>query len=86
MGVNLEEKTLANINILLNIRNDAVKFVYDYGSLILEAKRKAIEGKVFKVLTLKQMLQRLPIALAQVKADNTSENLRNLPLLRKRKY
>ena len=83
MGVNLEEKTLANINILLNIRNDAVKFVYDYGSLILEAKRKAIEGKV---LTLKQMLQRLPIALAQVKADNTSENLRNLSLLRKRKY
>ena len=83
MGVNLEEKTLANINILLNIRNDAVKFVYDYGSLILEAKRKAIEGKV---LTLKQMLQRLPIALAQVKADNTSKNLRNLSLLRKRKY
>ena len=28
-------------------------------------------------LTLKQMLQRLPIALAQVKAGNTSENLLN---------
>ena len=27
--------------------------------------------------TPKQMLQRLPIALAQVKADNTSENLLN---------
>ena len=28
-------------------------------------------------LSPKQMLQRLPIALAQVKADNTSENLPN---------
>ena len=30
-----------------------------------------------KVLTPKQMLQRLPIALAQVKAGNNSENLLN---------
>ena len=30
-----------------------------------------------KTLTSKQMLQRLPIALAQVKADNNSENLLN---------
>ena len=28
-----------------------------------------------KILTSKQMLQRLPIPLAQVKAGNTSENL-----------
>ena len=30
-----------------------------------------------KILTAKQMLQRLPIALAQVKAVNNSENLLN---------
>ena len=30
-----------------------------------------------KILTNKQMLQRLPIAFAQIKADNTSENLLN---------
>ena len=30
-----------------------------------------------KILTSKQMLQRLPIALAQVKAGNNSENLLN---------
>ena len=30
-----------------------------------------------KILTPKQMLQRLPIALAQVKAHNRSENLLN---------
>ena len=33
--------------------------------------------EVFKILTPKQMLQRLPIALAQVKAGNTSEKLLN---------
>ena len=30
-----------------------------------------------KILTLKQLLQRLPIALAQLKVDNNSENLLN---------
>ena len=35
------------------------------------------KGKRLKILTPKQMIQRLPIALAQVKADNNSENLLN---------
>ena len=72
-----KEKTLANINLLFNGRNDAIKFVEDYGSMILEAKRKATEGKGLQILTPKQMLQRLPIALAQVKAGNNSESLSN---------
>ena len=42
-----------------------------------EAKTKATKGTGLKILTPKQMLQRLPIALAQVKAGNTSENLLN---------
>ena len=41
--------------------------------MILEAKRKATKGKGLKTLIPKQMLQRLPIALAQVKAGNNSE-------------
>ena len=51
--------------------------------MILEAKREAFEelkeqeGTELKILTLKQMLQRLPIDLAQVKADNNSEILLN---------
>ena len=68
---------LANINMLFNRRNDAIKFVEDYGSMILEAKRKATEGKGFKILTSKQILERFPIALVQVKAGNNSENLLN---------
>ena len=34
-------------------------------------------GKRLKIITPKQMLQRLPIALAQEKAGNTFENLLN---------
>ena len=33
--------------------------------------------RILKILTPKQMLQRLPIVLAQVKAGKTSENLLN---------
>ena len=38
---------------------------------------KEKQGKRLKILTSKQMLQRLPITLAKVKAGNTSENLLN---------
>ena len=34
-------------------------------------------AKHIKILTPKQMLQRLPVALAEIKAGNTSENLLN---------
>ena len=44
--------------------------------MLSEAKYKAKYGG-FKILTPKQMLQRLPIALAQVKAGNNSESLLN---------
>ena len=42
-----------------------------------EANYKAKYGKGLKILTPKQMLQRLPIALAQVKRGNNSERLLN---------
>ena len=40
-------------------------------------KLKVAKGTRLKILTPKQMLQRLPIALTQVKAGNNSENLLN---------
>ena len=40
-----------------------------------EVKYKSIHGEGSKILILKQMLQRLPIALGQVKTCNASENL-----------
>ena len=45
--------------------------------MLSEAKYKAKYGRGIKILTSKQVLQRLPIALAKVKAANTSENLLN---------
>ena len=48
--------------------------------MILEAKKLAKEeqeGEGLKILTPNQMLKGLPIALAQIKAANNSENLLN---------
>ena len=71
------KKMLSNINIHFNGRNDAIKCVENYCSMILDSKRKATEGKGLKVLIPNQMLQSLPIALAQVKVGNNSEKLLN---------
>ena len=49
----------------------------DWAKLKSESKYRKKNGTRLKVLTPKQMLQRLPIALAQVKADNNSESLLN---------
>ena len=67
-----QRKSLVNINMLYNARSDAIKFIEDYGSMILEAKTLAREqeGTELKILTPNQMLKRLPIALAQEKAGN----------------
>ena len=45
--------------------------------MTLDAICKATNGTGLIILTSKQMLQRLPIGLAQVKAGNTSEGLLN---------
>ena len=62
---------------LYKARNEAIKFYDDYSSMISEAKTKSktTKGTGLKTLTPKQMLLRLPIALAQVKAGNNSESL-----------
>ena len=51
--------------------------LFTYSSMVSEAKLEATKGTGLKILTPKQMLQRLPIAVAQVKAGNNSENLLN---------
>ena len=47
--------------------------------MFFEARKLAIEqeGEGLKILTPNQMLKRLPIALAQIKAGNNSESLLN---------
>ena len=60
-----------------------IKLFDDYSTIVSEAKHASFHEKGLKILTSKQMLQRLPIALAQVKADNTTENLKEYILIMK---
>ena len=62
---------------LYKARSEAIKFYDDYSLMMSEAKTKVTKGTGLKILTPKQMLQRLPMALAQVKAGNNSESLWN---------
>ena len=66
---------------LYKARNEAIKFYGDYSSMMSKAKYKSKQNKTkgtgLKILTPKQMFQRLPIALAQVKTGNNSESLLN---------
>ena len=62
---------------LYKARNEAIKFYDDYSLMMSEVKYRATRGTELKIVTHKQMLQRLPIALAQVKAGNNSESLLN---------
>ena len=66
-----------NIDMFYKARNEAIKFFDEYSSMVSEAKRKATKGTGLRILTPKQMLHRLPRALAQVKVGNNSENLLN---------
>ena len=45
--------------------------------MVFESMHEATNGKGIKILTSKQMLQRLSIALAQVKPGNNSGNILN---------
>ena len=62
-------------------REEVINFFRDCGKMILDAsyrsKQNETMGKGLKILTPRQMLQRLPIALAQVKAGNNSKSLLN---------
>ena len=62
---------------LTNQRTKLLNFLDDYSLMVSERNLKASKGKELKILTSKQMLQRLLIALAEVKAGNNWESLLN---------
>ena len=62
---------------LYKARKEVIEFYDDYFLMVSEAKTKATKGIGLKILTSKQMLQRLSIAPAKVKAGNNSESLLN---------
>ena len=78
----LEQKeVINNLEKFYNSREEVINFFRDYIEMLsdanYDAKQNETEGKGLKILTPKQMLQRLPIALAEVKAGNNSESLLN---------
>ena len=78
----LEQKeVINNLEKFYNSREEVINFFRDYIEMLsdanYDAKQNETEGKGLKILTPKQMLQRLAIALAQVKAGNNSESLLN---------
>ena len=62
---------------MIKPRKSVIKLFDDYFSMVSEAELKATKETGLKILTPKQMLQRLPIALAQVNSGDNSENLLN---------
>ena len=69
-----QESAINNIETLCESRGKVLKLFDDCSRIASEAKYETKYGSL-KILTPKQILQRLPIALAQVKVGNTSENL-----------
>ena len=62
---------------LYNARKSAIDFFDEFTLRASEARHQVKQGKGLKILTPKQMLQRLPMTLAQIKAGNNSEILLN---------
>ena len=76
-----QKETIDNFEKFYKSREEVINFFRDYIERLSDAnynsKNSETKGKGLKILTPKQMLQRLPIVLAQVKAGNNSEILLN---------
>ena len=72
-----QKNIINNIKNLYNSREEVVQMFNDYAKNISRNIYDSKQGTALKILTPKQMLQRLPIALAQTKAGNNSESLLN---------
>ena len=79
-----QKETINNLEHFYIFREEVINIFREYIEMLSDAnydakkkKKNENEGKGIKILTPKQMLQRLPISLAQVKAGNNSESLLN---------
>ena len=76
-----QRETISNLEKFSKYREEAINFFRDHIEMLsdanYDARKNETDGKGLKILTSKQMLLRLPITLAAVKAGNNSENLLN---------
>ena len=74
-----QKKVIQKVEKFRDSRQAVINFYKDYSSMVINAAydAKQQKGTGLKILTPKQMLQTLPLALAQIKAGNNSEHLLN---------
>ena len=76
-----QTKVINNLEKFYNSKDEVINFSRDYTEIQSDAnyhaKQNETKGTGLKKLSPKQMLQRLPINLAQVKPGNNSESLLN---------
>ena len=72
-----QTKAINYINNLYNSREQVVQMFNDYAKNMSKNIYESKQATGLKILTPKKMIQRLPIALAQIKAGNNSESLLN---------
>ena len=71
-----KEQKVLTFNNTIRLFEGKQKVLNSFESKIFPIEKQA-QGKGLKLLTLKQMLQRLSMAFAEIKTSNTSENLQN---------
>ena len=76
-----QKQTINNLEKCYISREEVINFFRTYIEMLsdanYDAKQNETEGKRLNILTPKQMLEKLPIGFAQVKAGNNSESLLN---------
>ena len=76
-----QKEKINNLVKFYNSREEVINFFMDYVEMLsaanYDSKQNETKGKGLKISIPKQMLERLAIALAQVKAGNNSESLLN---------
>ena len=76
-----QKETINNLEKFYLSREEVINFFRDYIEMLSDAnynaKQNETKGTGLKILSPKQTLQRLPIALGQGKAGNNSESLLN---------
>ena len=72
-----KKNAIYNIETLYKAQNIVIKIFDNFSSFASNSRYKATHGEWLKILSHKQMLQRLPISLMQVQTISTSENLLN---------
>ena len=76
-----QKEVINNLDIFYHSREDVFNFFRDYTGMMFDCSYQAKQDETketgLKILTSKQMFQRLPIAIAQVQTGNNSKSLLN---------